>query len=529
MTTIEATVHAGTQADSEGTLRLSLEQHFSFTNFRSGQLQVIQAVLAGRDALVIMPTGGGKSLCYQLPSLMLNGVTLVVSPLIALMQDQVDFLQAKGIAATCINSSLDPSEAAERERGVIRGDFQLVYLAPERLMSAAGERLLNKIDLSLLAIDEAHCISEWGHDFRPEYRQLGAVRECFAEKLRGVPILALTATATPRVAGDITQQLGMSDPLAYCSSFERDNLQYYVRPKQQFFDQILAYVRQHPADAGIIYCQSRNQVDKLAERLSVRGVNALPYHAGMDSETRSENQRAFMSGEARVIVATIAFGMGIDKADVRFVMHADLPRHIEGYYQETGRAGRDGEPADCILFYGAADRFKIEYFIEQKPDQAERDHAYQQLADMIRFVHATDCRTTQLLAHFGEDHDGGCGHCDNCLDPPMRFDATEDSRKLLSTVVRTQQRYGISYIVDVLRGSRAQRIKMNGHDALTVHGIGRSQSKAHWVSLAESLLKEGYLSMTVDEYRTLFLTEKSKKLLRGDVRVKAAVSRGLRV
>ena len=512
---------------SEGSLAILLQQHFNYPSFRAGQVQIIQTVLAGTDALVIMPTGGGKSLCYQLPSLVLPHTAVVVSPLIALMQDQVDFLKQHNIPAACINSSLDPAEAAERERAAIRGDYKLVYLAPERLMSAAGHRLITKTKLSLLAIDEAHCISEWGHDFRPEYRQLGEVRRQFPDKLSNVPILALTATATPRVANDITEQLGMAEPFVYRSSFERTNLNYVVRPKQQYFEQILAYLQRNPAHAGIIYCQSRNQVDKLAERLRVRGISALPYHAGLENQTRTEHQNAFMQGKARVIVATIAFGMGIDKPDVRFVIHADLPRHIEGYYQETGRAGRDGKPADCILFYSSADRFKIEYFIEQKSDPVERDHAYQQLADMIRFAHATGCRTTQILQHFGEPHDGTCNHCDNCLCPPLRFDATEDARKLLSAVVRTNQRYGISYIVDILRGSKAKRITENRHDQLSVHGIGRRQTKAHWVSVAESLLQNGYLSMTVDEYRTLYLTETSKKLLRGDVEVTAAVLRSL--
>ena len=392
-------------------------------------------------------------------------------------------------------------------------------------MSAAGRRLLARLDVARFAIDEAHCISEWGHDFRPEYRQLGTLRTNFAGRFKDTPLIALTATATPRVADDIKNMLHLREPAEHHGGFERTNLYYEVRAKQHSFRQIVDYLLTHPDDEGIIYCQSRARVDRMAEKLRDQNIAALPYHAGLETEQRERNQHDFIYGDTRVIVATIAFGMGIDKPDVRFVIHADMPRHLEGYYQETGRAGRDGLEADCILFYSHADRAKIEFFIEQKQDEREREHAYEQLEKVAKFAHTTRCRCIPLLGHFGEQHPGDCGHCDNCRKPPVLSDATEDAQKLLSTIARTEQRFGLTYVTDVLRGSRAQRILENRHDQLSVHGIGKDKPKAYWNLIAHTLIKHNQLALTADEYRTAHLTPGSLAILKGETKVEIAQSR----
>ena len=514
---------SGSPPDALGAL---LKQHFGHEAFRPMQRTIVDDALAGRDVFVILPTGGGKSLCYQLPALAEpRGTTVVVSPLIALMQNQVDLLQANGIAATFLNSTLDREELYRREQDALAGKYRLLYLAPERLMAAAGRALLAKLDIARFAIDEAHCISEWGHDFRPEYRMLGQLRTGFDGRFREVPIMALTATATPRVAEDIVRELALRDPAQHRGGFERANLYYEVRPKQRVVEQVLTHLQGNPLAEGIVYCQSRKRCEEIADRLKASGVAALPYHAGLAPEVREANQHAFIFGDARVVCATIAFGMGVDKPDVRFVFHADLPRHIEGLYQETGRAGRDGLSADCILFYSGGDRGKIEYFIQQKEDPAEQQHARDQLEQVVKYCHTTGCRTQALLAHFGEEHPGGCGHCDNCLKPPKVSDATEDARKLLSAVARTGQRFGLSHVINVLRGSNAQRVTERGHHDLSVHGIGANQPAGYWRRLAEKLLHEDYLATTQDEYRTVYLTPGSKDVLKGDVKVELAESR----
>ncbi len=495
-----------------------LKQHFGHDAFRPMQRQIVEDVVAGRDVFVLMPTGGGKSLCYQLPSLLVDGVTIVVSPLIALMQDQVKALEACGIRATFLNSSVEPSENARRQQAAMRGEYDLIYMAPERLASGAGLAFIKRLRVARLAIDEAHCISEWGHDFRPEYRQIGQLRQMLA----GVPVIALTATATPRVQQDILNQLHLRDPAVYRGGFERRNLHYEVRPKSRTFEQILAYLRKRPHDEGIIYCQSRAGVDRLAARLVDAGIAALPYHAGLDNTVRSRNQHDFVYGQTRIMVATIAFGMGIDKPDVRFVIHADLPRNLEGYYQETGRAGRDGLDSDCILFYSPGDRVKVEYFIEQKTDDEERQRAYEQLDQVCAYATTTLCRCIPLLKHFGDDHPGNCGHCDNCREPAQLYDATQDARKLLSAVARTGQRFGLGYVIDVLRGSNAERIISNGHHELSVHGIGRDHNKTHWQHVAQKLLDNKQLLMTPDEYRVVQLTADSMPVLRGEVEIHIA-------
>jgi ATP-dependent DNA helicase RecQ len=503
-----------------------LKQHFGHDAFRPMQRQIVDDALAGRDVFVILPTGGGKSLCYQLPALLDDaGTTVVVSPLIALMQNQVDLLQANGIAATFLNSTLDLDELYHREQDALAGKYRLIYLAPERLMAPAGRALLAKLDISRFAIDEAHCISEWGHDFRPEYRMLGQLRTGFAGKFRAVPVMALTATATPRVADDIVRELELRDAAQHRGGFERTNLYYEIRPKQRVVPQILEHLEANPLAEGIVYCQSRKRCEEIAEKLRADGIAALPYHAGLPPEVRERNQHAFIFGDARVVCATIAFGMGVDKPDVRFVVHADLPRHIEGYYQETGRAGRDGLPAECILFYSGGDRSKIEYFSQQKETEAEQQHAREQLDQVVKYCHALGCRTQALLAHFGEAHSGGCGHCDNCLKPPKVTDATEDAQKLLSAVARTGQRFGLGHVINVLRGSHAERVTSHGHHELSVHGLGQSQPTGYWRQLAEKLFQDHQLATTADEYRTVHLTPGSKAVLKGEVKVELAQSR----
>ncbi len=517
-----------------------LKRHFGHEAFRPRQRAIIDDVIAGRDAFVILPTGGGKSLCYQLPALAdaaaaesgdaatAGGTTVVVSPLIALMHNQVEALNANGIPATFLNSTLDAREVNQRERDALAGKYRLVYLAPERLMSGAGRSLLSRLDVARFAIDEAHCISEWGHDFRPEYRMLGRLRREFDGRFTDTPIIALTATATPRVADDIVRELQLRDAAIHRGGFERTNLYYEVRPKQRVVEQILDHVNRNPTHEGIVYCLSRKRCEEVAGRLADAGVAALPYHAGLEGAIRERNQHAFIYGDARVICATIAFGMGVDKPDVRFVFHADLPRHIEGYYQETGRAGRDGLPADCVLFYSGGDRGRIEFFINQKETEAERQHARDQLDQVIKYSHTLGCRTAALVAHFGDtivSGDGRCGHCDNCVKPPEVDDATEEAQKLLSAVARTGQRFGLSHVINVLRGSEAEKVTSRGHHELSVHGIGRDRPTGFWRQLAEHLTQSGHLASTKDEYRTVHLTPDSRAVLTGEERVQLPRSR----
>ncbi|XAL99204.1 DNA helicase RecQ [Phycisphaeraceae bacterium D3-23] len=506
-------------------LEALLKRHFGHSTFRPMQREIIDDALAGKDVFVLMPTGGGKSLCFQLPALVTEGTTVVVSPLIALMQDQVTQLEHNGIRATYLNSTLDLDEAYRREQAALHGEYDLLYLAPERLFSAAGTRLLNQLDVGRFAIDEAHCISEWGHDFRPEYRMLAQLRTGFGGRFADTPVIALTATATPRVHQDILGQLTLKNPAQYRGDFERKNLIYELRPKQKLFEQVLAYLRDNPLSEGIIYCNSRKRCDELSAKLRANGVAALPYHAGLESHDRESNQHDFIHGDARVVVATIAFGMGVDKPDVRFVFHADMPRSLEGYYQETGRAGRDGLPADCIFFYSGGDRGRVEYFIEQKESEEERQHARWQLEQVVQFAHHTGCRMIPMLAYFGQEHPGGCGHCDNCIKPPDVTDASVDAQKLLSAIARTGQRFGFSHVINVLRGSKAQKILDYQHDQLTVYGIGADQSAAYWRQLAEHLLNENLVATSADQYRTVHLTEASRAVLVGERTVSLALSR----
>jgi ATP-dependent DNA helicase RecQ len=497
-------------------LEQALKRYFGYDSFLPGQQAVIEQVMAGSDTFVLMPTGGGKSLTYQLPALLLPGLAIVISPLIALMHDQVDRLRANGIAATFINSSLDPAERSRREREAINGRLKLLYVAPERLMGGNFLALLDAIEervgLSLLAVDEAHCVSEWGHDFRPEYRQLGRVRDRFPRAIT----LALTATATERVREDILAQLRLRDPYVHIASFNRPNLSYEVRPKgKTSYAELLQLLREQPGASTIIYCFSRKSVDDLSKMLEHDGIRALPYHAGMTNEQRTTNQERFIRDDVPVLVATIAFGMGIAKPDVRMVIHYDMPRNLEGYYQESGRAGRDSLPARCVLFYNYSDKMKIEYLIEQKEDDQEQIVALQQLRQVITYSESGDCRRKTLLGYFGETLPvENCGNCDNCTQPVVLEDRTIDAQKFLSCVARTGERFGMRHVIDVLRGANTQKIRDNGHNQLSTYGIGSEQSLEDWQHLARALLQQSLVSEDPDGYHTLRLNSRSREILR---------------
>jgi len=493
-----------------------LKQYFGHDSFRPGQLEVVEQILAGRDSFVLMPTGGGKSLTYQLPALVQPGLSVVISPLIALMHDQVDRLKANGIAATFINSSLSNAERMQRELAAINGELNLLYVAPERIMGSNFLNLLDQVQenvgLSLLAVDEAHCVSEWGHDFRPEYRQLGQLRK----RYQNVPMLALTATATERVRDDILTQLKLRDPHIHIASFDRPNIYYEVRPKHKgSYGELLQFLREQQESSVIVYCQSRKGVDELSFALAHDGIRALPYHAGLTSEQRSENQERFIRDDVPVLVATIAFGMGIGKPDVRAVIHFDLPRNLEGYYQESGRAGRDGLPAQCILFFNYGDRVKVEYIIAQKTGEHEQILAYQQLQQVLAYGDSTACRRRALLAYFGETLHQNCGNCDNCLRTVVMEDRTIDAQKFLSCVARTKERFGMGYIIEVLRGANTKKIRDYGHDQLSTYGIGRDLSMEEWQHLGRSLLRQGLLSESTETgYAILRLNALSRQILR---------------
>ena len=504
-----------------------LKEYFGYDFFRPGQQEIIEQALYGRDALVLMPTGGGKSLTYQLPALLLPGLTVVISPLIALMHDQVDQLRANGIAATFINSSLSSFERSQRERAALNGRVKLLYAAPERLLSETFLNLLDQIEsnvgLSLLAVDEAHCISEWGHDFRPEYRQLGRLRGRYPR----VPMLALTATATERVRDDIQTQLKLDDPYIHIASFNRPNLHYEVRQKHQgSYRELLQLLHNQPDAPAIVYCQSRRSVDDMSETLRRDGIRALPYHAGLTSEQRTEHQARFMRDDVSVLVATIAFGMGIAKPDIRTIIHFDMPKSLEGYYQESGRAGRDGQEAQCILFFQYGDRTKFEFVLAQKTEEQELLVARQQIQQVVAYAESTACRRRTLLAYFGETlQDENCGNCDNCLRPTTTMeDRTDDVRKFLMCVYRTQQRFGMRHIVDVLRGANTQRIRGLNHDQLSTYGIGKDLSADEWLRLGRALLQQGLLSETNDGYPVLKLNKNSGEILRKERRVEIPTS-----
>ena len=511
-----------------------LKQYFGFATFRPLQEEIIRDALAGKDVIALLPTGGGKSLCFQLPALARDGLTVVVSPLIALMKDQVDALTASGVPATFLNSSLNANDARARLRGLHNGEYRLLYAAPERLMLSGMLADLERWGVNLFAIDEAHCISEWGHDFRPEYRQIAQLRDRFPQ----VPFMALTATATERVREDIADQLKLRDPARYVASFNRPNLTYRISAKTGAYGQVLDFLRAHPRDSGIIYCQARKTTESLAEKLRADGIKAAPYHAEVPKEERSGNQEGFLRDEIRVICATIAFGMGINKPNVRFVIHYDLPKNIEGYYQETGRAGRDGLPSECLLLFSPGDVQKYLGFITEKPP-AEQVIAREQLSQMVHYAECSGCRRVELLAYFGEAFgvppSGGeaaepteagpanCNACDNCLTPRATFDGTVAAQKLMSCVFRIRQASdfgtGLNHVIEVLTGAQSERVLKWGHDKLTTYNIGHEHTRSEWAAIGRELLRLGYLRQTTDKFPVVELTDAGRAVLTARTKV----------
>ncbi|HET8731670.1 MAG TPA: DNA helicase RecQ [Moraxellaceae bacterium] len=491
-----------------------LHHYFGYDTFRGQQEAIVETVIAGGDALVLMPTGGGKSLCYQVPALAREGTAVVVSPLIALMQDQVAALLQAGVRAAYLSSTLGWEETQAIESQLLAGRLDLLYVAPERLVTPRMLDRLSRIRISLFAIDEAHCVSHWGHDFRSDYLGLSLLKEQFPN----VPRIALTATADPRTRADIIDRLGLENARVFLSSFDRPNIFYRIAQKQKSLDQLEAFIRrEHPGDAGIVYCLSRNKVEKTAEALCQRGFNALPYHAGLPGSVRESNQTRFLREEGIIMVATIAFGMGIDKPNVRFVAHLDLPKSMESYYQETGRAGRDGLAANAWMVYGIADVIKLKSMLDQsQADEEYRREEKRKVDTMLGLCETVDCRRQLLLAHFGETLASACGHCDNCIEPVPTWDATEPARLALSAVYRTGSRFGVEYLVEVLRGERTERIVGKGHESLAVFGRGAETPEKEWRSIFRQLLARGLLQTDPDGFGALRLDDTCRPLLRGE-------------
>ncbi|MFB4203421.1 DNA helicase RecQ [Arhodomonas sp. KWT2] len=502
-----------TAPDTDAALAI-LRETFGYEDFRGRQREIIDAVAGGHSALALMPTGGGKSLCYQIPALLREGTGVVVSPLIALMQDQVEALRHYGVRAACLHSGLAPDERERCERDLAAGELDLLYVAPERLLGGGLLPRLERQRIALFAIDEAHCVSQWGHDFRPEYLQLGRIAERFPD----VPLVALTATADARTRGEIERNLLPDGAETFVASFDRPNIRYRVRTKERARQQILEFIRDaHPGESGIIYCMSRRATEDVAEWLMARDVNALPYHAGLPASLRETHQRRFLREDGIVMVATVAFGMGIDKPDVRFVVHMDLPKSLEAYYQETGRAGRDGLPAEALLLYGTRDVYRLRAMLEDsEADERHKRLEGQRLEALLGFCEHTGCRRQALLGWFDERHPGECGNCDNCLDPPETWDATEAAQKLLSCIYRTGQRFGANHIIEVLTGGTAARIGELGHDRLSTYGIGRDLARGTWQSLIRQMLAQGLVQPDPEGHGGLRLAEACRPLLRGE-------------
>jgi len=501
---------------TEAAIFATLRKVFGFHEFRPNQEQVVRAILDRRDVFAVMPTGGGKSLCYQLPALLLPGICMVISPLIALMKDQVDGARANGIRAAFLNSSQSPEERDQVMRDLYAHQLDLLYVAPERFSLDHFRQMLARLPISMAVIDEAHCVSEWGHDFRPDYLSLSALVTIFPH----LPVAAFTATATNRVQQDILDKLALRNPLVVRASFDRPNLLYDVRFKDSVEAQIVALVRSNPGKAGIVYRTSRKSVNDTAAMLQSKGFRALPYHAGLSDGDRSGNQEAFIRDEADVIVATIAFGMGIDKSNIRYVLHADLPKSIENYYQETGRAGRDGEPAQCTLLFAQGDIPKVRFFIDAMVDEVERAKALGALSKVIAFAANSVCRRRTLLDYFGEIYPhANCNSCDICLGSREVVDCTREAQMLLSAMVRTEERFGATHIVDIVTGSVSKKIRDLGHDRLKTYGVGRDHDKRYWRQLLDELLAQRVVERSEGLYPTLCLLPKAVLLLRGEERI----------
>ncbi len=499
------------QTDDQAILH-TLKTVFGFHDFRPNQESIVKNILEKRDVFAVMPTGGGKSLCYQLPAKMMKGTAVIISPLISLMKDQVDAARQNGISAAYMNSSLSSQEVSDLYRELRDSRIELLYIAPERFAMQGFSETLKSIPISLFAVDEAHCISEWGHDFRPDYLSLSAIPRMFPN----VPIAAFTATATAKVQEDIGRKIGLRSPFKVRASFNRPNLFYQVTRKEKVESQIMDFLKTRPGESGIIYRTTRDSVSETADFLTRNGISALPYHAGLPPETREKNQEAFNRDEASVIVATIAFGMGIDKSNVRFVVHADLPKNVEGYYQETGRAGRDGEPAHCLLYFGRGDIPKIRYFIDQITDDRERAIVLEKLNQMARFASHNVCRRRQLLGYFGEVYpDVNCGSCDICTGDVEVFDITKDAQIIMSAIARTGQGFGIGHIVEIVTGADTKRIRELKHDEVKTYGAGRDKDRKHWHLIIDELLAQDALMQDGDRFPVLKLTDKGSAILYG--------------
>lgn len=496
------------------TAKAVLQSLFGYSEFRGQQEQIVEHVISGQDALVLMPTGGGKSLCYQIPALVRQGLGIVVSPLIALMQDQVDALLQLGVRAAFLNSSLDHCEVASVERQLLAGELDLLYVAPERLMTARFLELISQVKLSLFAIDEAHCVSQWGHDFRPEYMQLSILHERFPT----IPRVALTATADEPTQKDIIRNLQLTDARQFISSFDRPNIHYRIVQKNQAREQLFQFLEsEHRNDAGIVYCLSRRRVEEIAEWLSKKGWNALPYHAGLSNQLRQKHQQRFIREEGVVMVATVAFGMGIDKPNVRFVAHLDLPKSMEGYYQETGRAGRDGLPANAWLAYGLGDVITLKQMLDTSDaDEQHKRLERRKLDSLLGFCETTLCRRHVLLNYFGESSPVNCQGCDNCLEPIETWDGKVAAQMAMSCVYRTGQRFGVRHLVDVLLGKMTPQTQRFGHDTVSTFGIGLAFTERQWQSIYRQLIAANFLTIDLSGYGSLRLTEKSMPLLKGE-------------